>query len=67
VDKPLRDNLRDTLQKLHTRMGIVVAARRDPGAHTVVIILQLRKLPGTSPGTDSPGMMEPSIPTTPHP
>jgi outer membrane protein assembly factor BamA len=63
VDKPLRDNLRDTLQKLHTRMGIVVAARRDPDAHTVVIILQLRKLPGT----DSPGMMEPSIPTTPHP
>jgi outer membrane protein assembly factor BamA len=67
VDKNFQTNLRDTLEKLHAHMAIAVAARRDPDAHTVVIILQLRGHPGSPPGPDSPGMMEPSIPTSPHP
>jgi outer membrane protein assembly factor BamA len=68
VDKSFQDNLRNTLEKLHTRIAIAVSARRDPDAHTVVIILQPRRLSGFTPGpADSPGMMEPSIPSTPHP
>jgi outer membrane protein assembly factor BamA len=75
VDKALQSNLRDTLQKLHTRMGILVGAQRDPTAHTVVIILRLRKLPGVStepedPGTPIPSSVpppQPPVPTLPPP
>lgn len=73
VDKTLQDNLRDTLQKLHTRMGIFVAAKRDPEAHTVVILLQPRKIPGIStepsdPGTPIPSSVPPpSLPPVPTP
>lgn len=76
VDKDFQANLRDTLQKLHTRMGIFVAAQRDPTAHTVVIVLQLRKLPGvsTEPAdsgapipSSAPPPEPPPIPTTPIP
>lgn len=70
VDKGFQDNLRDTLQKLHTRMGIFVAAKRDTEAHTVVIVLQLRALPGVStepgdPGTPIPSSVPPSEPPPP--
>ena len=76
VDKSLENNLRDTLQKLHTRMGIFVAAKRDPEAHTVVILLQPRKIPGISgepsdPGTPLPSSVPPPslppMPTSPIP
>jgi outer membrane protein assembly factor BamA len=69
VDKGFQDNLRDTLQKLHTRMGIFVAAKRDPAAQTVVIRLQLRKIPGVSTDSGDSGAPIPSsVPTeTPTP
>lgn len=67
VDKSLQDNLRDTLQKLHTRMGIFVAAKRDPAAQSVVILLQLRKLPGVSAEPSDPGTPLPSsVPVDPQ-
>ena len=59
IDKDFQTNLRDTLEKLHTHMGILVAAKRDPAAHTVIIMLQARKIPGVS--------VEPSDPGTPIP
>ena len=48
VDKNFEANLRGILEKLPTRMGIFVAAKRNPDDHTVIIMLQLRKLPGVS-------------------
>ena len=65
VDKPFQDNLRSTLEKLHTRMGIFVAAKRNPDGHTVVIMLQLRKLPGISDKPDDPVPV--IVPTAPPP
>ncbi len=65
VDKPFQDNLRSTLEKLHTRMGIYVAAKRNPDGHTVVIMLQLRKLPGISDKPDDPVPV--IVPTAPPP
>ncbi len=64
VDKEFQASLRDTLQKLHTRMGIFVGAQRDSAAHTVIIILQLRKIPGVfaepgDPGTPLPSAVPP--------
>jgi hypothetical protein len=73
VDKDFQTSLRETLEKLHTRMGIFVAAKRDPGAQSVIIILQLRKLPGVStepsdPGTPIPSSAPPpQAPTPPLP
>ena len=73
VDKDFQANLRETLQKLHTRMGIFVAAERDPAAHTVVIILQLRQASGVlaepaDPGTPLPSSVPPpSRPWRPYP
>jgi outer membrane protein assembly factor BamA len=81
VDKSFQDNLRDTLEKLHTRMGVFVAAKRDQDAHTVVIILQLRKVPGVStqpadsgapipssaPPPDTPATTIPPTPGPRHP
>lgn len=60
VDKDFLVNLRDALQKLHTRMGVFVAAQRDPASHTVIIILQLRKIPGVSGEPGDPGTPIPS-------
>lgn len=54
VDKDFQANLRETLKGLHTRMGILVGARDDPASHTVVIVLQLRKIPGTGSGPADP-------------
>ena len=70
VDKSLQTNLRNTLEKLHTHMGVLVGAKRDPIAHTVVIMLQLRKIPGVSleagdPGTPIPSSTPPPQPTAP--
>jgi hypothetical protein len=73
VDKDFQANLRDTLQKLHTRMGIFVGGQRDPAAHTVIIIQQLRKIPGVfaepgDPGTPIPSAVPPpQAPTPPLP
>jgi outer membrane protein assembly factor BamA len=64
IDKDFQSNLRDTLQKLHTRTGIFVAAKSDPVTHTVVIVLQLRKIPGTeSPPSDPADIVDLSNPT----
>jgi outer membrane protein assembly factor BamA len=49
MDNAFQTTLRETAKQLHTRSGIFVAARRDPRLHTVVLILQLRKLPGIDP------------------
>ena len=67
VDKSFEASLRDTLEKLHTRMGVFVAARRDPAAQTVVILLQLRKLPGISPEPSDPGTPLPAAIPPPEP
>ena len=67
VDKNFQDSLRDTLQKLHTRMGIFVGAQRDPVAHTVVVVLQLRKLPGVSTEPADSGAPIPSAVPPPAP
>jgi len=72
VDKDFRINLRETLQQLHTRMGVFVGAQRDAAAHTVVLVLQLRKLPGVSadpgdPGTPIPSATPPQPPMEPIP
>jgi hypothetical protein len=49
-------------------MGIFVGVKRDPDAHSVVILLQLRKLPGvsTEPG-DSGAPLPSSVPPPPPP
>src|SRR6185437_11693124 len=70
IDKAFQANLRETLQKLHTRMGIFVTAQRDPAAYSVVIILQLRKIPGVftepgDPGTPIPSSVPPPQPPVP--
>ena len=70
VDKSFQDSLRDTLEKLHTRMGILVGAKHDADAHTVTIVLQLRKIPGVSLESSDPGTPLPSStppPTAPTP
>lgn len=67
VDKDFLVNLRETLQKLHTRMGIFVATQRDAEAHTVAIILQLRKIPGVSSEPGDPGTPIPSSAPPPAP
>lgn len=68
VDKDFEANLRGTLEKLHTRMGIFVAAKRNPDDHTVIIMLQLRKLPGISTDAGDPGTPIPSsVPPPPPP
>jgi hypothetical protein len=54
-------------------MGIFVGGQRDPAAHTVIIILQLRKIPGVfaepgDPGTPIPSAVPPpQAPTPPLP
>jgi outer membrane protein assembly factor BamA len=65
VDKDFQASLRDTLEKLHTHMGILVAAKRDPADHTVVILLEVRKIPGVSTDAGDPGT--PIAPSTPPP
>ena len=70
VDEAFQANLRETLQKLHTRMGILVGAKRNPDAHSVIIILQLRKLPGVSTepadsGAPIPSSIPPAQPPAP--
>jgi hypothetical protein len=73
VDKKFQSNLREALEKLHTRYGVFVGARSDPVAHTVVIFLKLRKLPGVStepadPGTPIPSSVpSPDLPSPPIP
>ena len=54
IDKDFQSNLHQTLEKLHTHYGIFVAAKSDPVAHTVVIILQLRKVPGYGSSPSDP-------------
>lgn len=54
IDKEFQSNLRQTLEKLHTHYGIFVAAKSDPVAHTVVIILQLRKVPAAGANPSDP-------------
>jgi outer membrane protein assembly factor BamA len=68
IDKDFQTNLRETLEKLHTRMGIFVAVKRDNDAHSAVIILQLRKLPGVSTEpADSGAPLPSSVPPPPPP
>jgi outer membrane protein assembly factor BamA len=67
VDKEFQANLRDTLQKLHTRMAIFVGAKRDSADYTVIIILQLRKLPGVFGEPADPGTPIPSSAPPPQP
>jgi len=67
IDKDFQTNLRETLEKLHTRMGIFVAVKRDPEAHNVVIILQLHKLPGVSTEPADSGAPLPSSVPPPEP
>ena len=55
VDKNFQSNLRQTLEKLHTHYGVFVGARSDPVAHTVVIVLKLRKIPGLPTEHGDPG------------
>lgn len=76
TDKSFQTTLRQTVQQLHTRSGIFVGGKRDPAAHTVVIALELRKLPGIfndpgDPGTPLPSSVPPpqlpTLPTMPLP
>ena len=67
VDKQFETNLRDTLEKLHTRLGIFVGAQRDPVAHSVVVILQLRKIPGVSTEPSDVGAGAPIPSSVPPP
>lgn len=75
IDKRFRATLLETVKRLHTRSGIFVAGRRDDHTHTVVVALQLRKLPGVpdepgDPGTPIPSSIPPPappMPTTPLP
>lgn len=67
IDKNFQASLRDTLEKLHTRMGIFVAVKRDQETHNVVIILQLRKLPGVSTEPSDSGAPLPSSVPPPAP
>lgn len=54
IDKDFQSTLHQTLVRLHTHYGIFVAAKSDPVAHTVVIILQPRKLPGIGSNPSDP-------------
>jgi len=67
VDKEFQNNLRVTLEKLHTRMGIFVGAKRDADTHAVIIVLQLRKIPGVSMDAGDPGTPIPSSAPPPQP
>ncbi len=68
IDKDFQTNLRETLEKLHTRMGIFVGVKRNTDAHSVVILLQLRKLPGVSTEPSDSGAPLPSaVPPPPPP
>ena len=67
IDKDFQTNLREALEKLHTRMGIFVAVKRDTDAHSVVILLQLRKLPGVSTEPADSGAPLPSSVPPPEP
>jgi hypothetical protein len=76
VDRNFQTNLRQTLEKLHTRFEVLVGAMSDPVAHTVVIVLKVRKLPGLSTepadqGTPIPSSVPPpeapSLPLPPPP
>ncbi|HEX5283934.1 MAG TPA: POTRA domain-containing protein [Bryocella sp.] len=60
VDKNFQTNLRQTLEKLHTHYGVFVGAKSDPEAHTVVIVLKLRKIPGLPTEEGDPGTPIPS-------
>lgn len=64
IDKSFQSNLRDTLLKLHTRSGIFVAAKSDPLTHTVVIVLQPRKVPEGSPAPSDQSDPAASLTTT---
>jgi outer membrane protein assembly factor BamA len=67
ADRALFDNLRATVGKLHTRLGIVVNIQPDTTAHTVVLALQPRKLPGIDPVPREDGTpLEPSNATAPQ-
>jgi hypothetical protein len=65
MDKALQTALRQTVQQLHTRFGILVAGKRDPLTHTVILTLQLRKLPGVD--SEPSGPSEPFNTTSPQP
>lgn len=71
MDKSLQTTLRQTAQQLHTRSGIFLSGKRDPHTHTVVMALQLRKLPGVSdepvgnPGAPIPSSVPPPEPPLP--
>ena len=76
TDMAFQTALRQTVQQLHTRSGIYVGGKRDPLTHTVVIALELRKLPGIftepgDPGTPLPSSVPPPqlppLPTLPPP
>ena len=60
TDKVFQTSLLKTIQQLHTHSGIFIAGRRDVPTHTVVIALQMRKLPGESPEQGNPGAPIPS-------
>jgi outer membrane protein assembly factor BamA len=60
MDKSVLETLRQTAKQLHTRYGIFVGAKRDPLAHTIVLVLQLRKLPAVDPGSSEPFNAAPS-------
>lgn len=60
ADMAFRTALLKTIQELHTRSGIFIAGKRDASAHTVLIALQLRKLPGVTDEPGNPGAPIPS-------
>jgi outer membrane protein insertion porin family len=66
MDKSFFATLRQTAKQLHTRSGIFVAAKRDPVKHTIVLFLQLRKLPGVDPATSAPPDPSASNPSQPQ-
>lgn len=63
IDKAFQSDLRDALRNLHSHSAIFVGARRDPAAHTVVIVLQLRKPGVPSDPADPQEMNAPATPT----
>lgn len=66
MDKSLRATLLQTVRQLHTSSAIGLAGRRDPVKHTVVITLQLRRLPGVNPGPSDPSQPFNATPDQPQ-
>lgn len=54
IDKQFQSTLRDTVEKLHSRTGISVTARKDSAANTVVIFLRPGKVPGNLGSPEGP-------------